>query len=40
MKLDTPTTSEDVHDTADMKYSVCPVVKIAVRPKDGKDLPK
>ena len=26
--------------TADTKYSVCPVAKIALRPKDGKDISK
>merc|ERR1719437_107354 len=36
----TLTTIDDAHNIADMKYSVSPVVKIAVKPKDGKDLPK
>ena len=36
LKLGTPTTIEDVHNAADMKYSVYPVVKIAARPKDRK----
>merc|ERR1719284_886075 len=40
LKSGTLTTVEDAHNIADMKYSVSPVVKIAVRPKDGKDLPK
>merc|ERR1712162_75876 len=31
---------EDSHNIADMKYSVSPVVKVAVKTKDGKDLPK
>merc|ERR1712162_32148 len=31
---------EDAHNITAMKYSVSPVVKVAVRPKDGKDLPK
>merc|ERR1712187_356504 len=34
------TTIEDAHNIADMKYSVSPVVKVSVKPKDGKDLPK
>merc|ERR1712227_112595 len=36
----TLTTIEDAHNIAAMKYSVSPVVKVAVKPKDGKDLPK
>merc|ERR1712136_538803 len=40
LKSGTLTTVEDAHNIADMKYSVSPVVKIAVRPKDAKDLPK
>merc|ERR1711988_1724390 len=40
LKSGTLTTVEDAHNIADMKYSVSPVVKIAVKPKDGKDLPK
>merc|ERR1719331_9809 len=40
LKTGTLTTLEDAHNIADMKYSVSPVVKVAVRPKDGKDLPK
>ena len=36
----TSTTVEDAHNNAVMKHSVSPVVKITVRPKDGKDLPK
>ena len=39
LKSGTPTTVEDAHNNAVMKYSVSPVVKIAVRPKDRKDLP-
>ena len=27
---------QDAHNIADMKYSVSPVVKVAVKPKDGK----
>ena len=33
-------TVEDAHNNAVTKYSVSPVVKITVRSKDGKDLPK
>ena len=40
LKSGTPTTVEDAHNNAVMKYSVSSVVKITVRPKDGKDLPK
>merc|ERR550514_2478605 len=40
LKSGTLTTIETAHNIADMKYSVSPVVKVAVRPKDGKDLPK
>merc|ERR550514_2192594 len=40
VKTGTITTIEDAHNIADMKYSVSPVVKVAVKPKDGKDLPK
>merc|ERR1712137_1313546 len=40
LKSGTLTTLEDAHNIADMKYSVSPVVKVAVRAKDGKDLPK
>merc|ERR1711988_438459 len=40
LKSGTLTTLEDAHNIADMKYSVSPVVKVAVKPKDGKDLPK
>merc|ERR1711972_350002 len=40
LKSGTITTVEDAHNIADMKYSVSPVVKVAVRVKDGKDLPK
>ena len=35
LKLGTLMTIENAHNTADMKYSVYPVVKIAARPKDG-----
>merc|ERR1712203_534495 len=40
LKSGTLTTLEDAHNIADMKYSVSPVVKVAVRVKDGKELPK
>merc|ERR1719188_740308 len=40
LKSGTITTVENAHNIADMKYSVSPVVKVAVKPKDGKDLPK
>merc|ERR1719181_1506202 len=40
LKSGTLTTIETAHNIADMKYSVSPVVKVSVRPKDGKDLPK
>merc|ERR1712036_89704 len=40
LKTGTITTIEDSHILTDMKYSVSPVVKVAVKPKDGKDLPK
>ena len=39
-KLGTLTNVEDAHNIADTKYSVSPVAKIAVRPKDGKDTQK
>merc|ERR1712032_667073 len=40
LKSGTITTLDTAHNIADMKYSVSPVVKVAVKPKDGKDLPK
>merc|ERR1712178_268564 len=40
VKTGTITTIEDAHNFVDMKFSVSPVVKVAVKPKDGKDLPK
>merc|ERR1712005_46559 len=40
LKSGTITTIEDAHNIADMKYSVSPVVKVSVKVKDGKDLPK
>merc|ERR1719262_755161 len=40
LKSGTITNIDDAHNIADMKYSVSPVVKVAVKTKDGKDLPK
>merc|ERR1711865_758186 len=40
LKSGTITTIEDAHNIKQMKYSVSPVVKVAVKVKDGKDLPK
>merc|ERR1712061_840151 len=40
LKSGTLTTIDTAHNIADMKYSVSPVVKVAVKVKDGKDLPK
>merc|ERR1712127_1014481 len=40
LKSGTLTTIDDAHNIADMKYSVSPVVKVAVKVKDGKELPK
>merc|ERR1719316_1923155 len=40
LKSGTITDLEDAHNITAMKYSVSPVVKVAVKPKDGKDLPK
>merc|ERR1740117_592484 len=40
LKSGTLTTIEGAHNITAMKFSVSPVVKVAVRPKDGKDLPK
>merc|ERR1719343_2783 len=40
LKSGTLTTLEDAHNFADMKYSVSPVVKVAVKVKDGRELPK
>merc|ERR1719379_445357 len=40
LKSGTITTLEDAHNIKAMKYSVSPVVKVAVKVKDGKDLPK
>jgi elongation factor 2 len=40
LKSGTITDLEDAHNIKAMKYSVSPVVKVAVKCKDGKDLPK
>merc|ERR1712070_1125279 len=40
LKTGTLTTIDTAHNITAMKYSVSPVVKVAVKPKDGKDLPK
>jgi elongation factor 2 len=40
LKSGTITDIEDAHNITPMKYSVSPVVKVAVKVKDGKDLPK
>merc|ERR1719456_898903 len=40
LKSGTITDIETAHNITAMKYSVSPVVKVAVKPKDGKDLPK
>merc|ERR1712139_317460 len=40
LKSGTITDIESAHNITAMKYSVSPVVKVAVKVKDGKDLPK
>lgn len=40
VKSGTLTTIESAHNIRAMKYSVSPVVKVAVKAKNGKDLPK
>merc|ERR1712048_1462422 len=40
LKSGTITTLDSAHNITATKYSVSPVVKVAVKPKDGKDLPK
>ena len=40
IKTGTISTSEVAHILKDMKYSVSPVVRVSVKCKDGKDLPK
>merc|ERR1712151_275111 len=39
-KTGTITTSEEAHNIRNMKYSVSPVVRVAVKPKNPGDLPK
>lgn len=39
-KTGTVTTSWDAHNIRNMKYSVSPVVRVAVQPKNAADLPK
>jgi len=40
LKTGTITTDEKAHNFVDMKYSVAPVVRVAVEPKNAQDLPK
>merc|ERR1712078_88288 len=40
LKSATITNNDAAHNIKDMKYSVSPVVRVAVKPKDGRDLPK
>jgi elongation factor 2 len=40
MKTGTLSTSETAHTIRNMKYSVSPVVRVAVTPKNAADLPK
>merc|ERR1712139_256420 len=40
LKTGTITTIDTAHNIVAMKYSVSPVVRVSVKPKDGKDLPK
>ncbi|SJK86681.1 elongation factor EF-2 [Babesia microti strain RI] len=40
LKSGTITTCETAYNIASMKYSVSPVVRVAVKPKDSKELPK
>ena len=40
LKTGTITTSEVAHNIRVMKYSVSPVVRVAVMPKNSADLPK
>jgi len=40
LKSGTITTSEDAHNIITMKYSVSPVVRVAVEPTNASDLPK
>ena len=40
LKSATITDNATAYNFQDMKYSVSPVVRVAVKPKDGRDLPK
>jgi len=40
MKTGTISTHDDAHTIRSMKYSVSPVVRVAVSPKNAGDLPK
>eukprot|EP00922_Rhytidocystis_sp_ex-Travisia-forbesii_P032948 GHVS01049017.1.p1 GENE.GHVS01049017.1~~GHVS01049017.1.p1 ORF type:complete len:833 (+),score=77.25 GHVS01049017.1:95-2593(+) len=40
LKSGTITTLETAHNITSMKYSVSPVVRVAVKPKDSRELPK
>merc|ERR1712086_1249272 len=40
LKSGTITDIDEAHNIKAMKYSVSPVVRVCVKPKDGKDLPK
>jgi elongation factor 2 len=40
LKTGTITTDEHAHNFHTMKYSVSPVVRVAVEPKNASDLPK
>jgi len=40
LKSGTITTGEEAHNFFDMKYSVSPVVRVSVQPKNAADLPK
>jgi elongation factor 2 len=40
LKTGTIATDENAHNFVDMKYSVAPVVRVAVEPKNAADLPK
>jgi len=40
LKSATITDNDNAYNFIDMKYSVSPVVRVAIKPKDGRDLPK
>ena len=40
IKFGSVTSIDDAHNIADISCNVSPVLKVAVRPKDGRDLPK